>query len=61
MWTLRLKGGVCPQGKLWLLGDPLSVLPARGLVSVQWQGRQPSCHRASKEVDAWVNTQKQCQ
>lgn len=61
VWTLRLKGGVSPQGKFWLPGDPLSVLPARGLVSVRWQGRQPSCHCASKEVDAWVNTQKQCQ
>jgi hypothetical protein len=39
-------------------GCPLSV-PTRGLVSTQ--GRQLSCQCASKEVDAWVNTQKQCQ
>lgn len=46
---------------LCLPGCPLSVLPARLLVSMQQQGRQLSCHCASKEVDAWVNTQKQCQ
>lgn len=53
--------GVCPQGKLCPRGYPLSMLPARGQVLMLRRGGQLSCHCASKEVDVWVNTQKQCQ
>lgn len=62
VWTSRLKGGVSvPRESSALPVGTLSVLPARGPVLMLQQARQLSCHCASKEVDAWVNTQEPCQ
>lgn len=54
------EGCLSPGNTLSPWVPPLSVAYKRAGLNVR-QGRQLSCHCASKEVDAWVNTQKQCQ